>query len=261
MGFEGAKQKIREFIDDESGAGKAPTTEDAKKALRAGVLGAGVVAGLASMRGTHEAPAPVAVEEQERHQLDHMVEDIANSPMQSFGREYFKDEELTCLSDNVYHEARGEGPRGQYAVMFATLERVLHKKYPKSICGVVHQPQQFSWTSDNNILAQPINPRDYLKIAINVHSLMQGRDVASAAVEAGLEAGLPHGAMYYKLVNFTGSKKVETFFSHLQRVATIGNHDFYIQKEAAKTARVKTAPSPAVQRPRRIGQAGKNLAG
>ena len=223
--------------------------------------------GIISMQGKKEDPRPIA-EEQERDQLGEMIKKIEQAPIQTFGREQFAEDELRCLTDNVYHEARGEGPKGRYAVIFSTLGRVLDKKYPKSICGVVHQPWQFSWTADNTILSQPINPRDYLKVAIEVHNLMQGRDVRSASVAAGLQSGLPHGAIYYKVSNFTGSTQVEKFFSRLQRVATIGNHDFFVEKAARAhvnkkraAPQSKTALSPAPLQQRRTDRVGKNREG
>lgn len=238
MGFEGAKQKALDFWKNNSGAGKSPTTEGAKSALRVGVLGAGVLAGMASMRESNDPPRPAGIEMQDKQQLSELIREIEQgaTPVQSFEPKDFPEDELQCLTRNTLHEAGGEGLQGQYAVIFATLGRVLDKRYPKSICGVVHQRMQFSWTADNNTLARPINMREYLKVAITVHELMQGRDVAAAAVEAGLRAGLPQGAIFYKVRNFTGSPRVEKFFAQLQRVASIGNHDFYTKKEATKKA-------------------------
>ena len=251
MAFEGLGGALRKFAEDESGAGKPPTTEGAKSALRAGVLGAGVLVGLASMRESNDPPRPAGIEMQDKQQLSELIREIEQgaTPIQTFERKDFPEDELRCLTDNVYHEARGEGAQGQYAVMFATLGRVLDKRFPNSICGVLHQRMQFSWTADNALLAQPINMREYLKVAVNVYNLMQRRDIAGAAVEAGLQAGLPQGAMYYKVRDFTGSPRVEKFFARLQFVASIGNHDFYVQKRTqekpairAKVARAKTAP-------------------
>ena len=54
--------------------------------------------------------------------------------------------ELKCLTDNVWHEARGESFEGKVLVARTTLNRVLHPNFPKTVCGVVYQPHQFSWT-------------------------------------------------------------------------------------------------------------------
>lgn len=55
--------------------------------------------------------------------------------------------QLRCLVLNTYHEARGEPQEGQIAVAQVVLNRVARKNYPKTICGVVYQPKQFSWTA------------------------------------------------------------------------------------------------------------------
>ena len=53
-----------------------------------------------------------------------------------------------CLALNIYHEARGERVEGQIAVAHVTMNRVNHEKWPSTICEVVYQPKQFSWTHD-----------------------------------------------------------------------------------------------------------------
>jgi N-acetylmuramoyl-L-alanine amidase len=59
------------------------------------------------------------------------------------------DEQLRCLAQNVYHEARGEQEAGQLAVAAVTLNRVRSPSYPNTVCSVVWQPWQFSWTRDD----------------------------------------------------------------------------------------------------------------
>ena len=56
--------------------------------------------------------------------------------------------ELHCLALNVYHEARSEPDTGKFAVAEVTLNRVRSQRYPDSICKVVWQRGQFSWTRD-----------------------------------------------------------------------------------------------------------------
>lgn len=55
-------------------------------------------------------------------------------------------EQHKCLAMNVYHEARGERMEGQMAVAHVTLNRVAHDNWPDTICDVVYEPKQFSWT-------------------------------------------------------------------------------------------------------------------
>jgi spore germination cell wall hydrolase CwlJ-like protein len=49
---------------------------------------------------------------------------------------------------NVYHESRGESLIGQAAIAHVTLNRVRAPAYPDSVCDVVWQKGQFSWTED-----------------------------------------------------------------------------------------------------------------
>lgn len=67
--------------------------------------------------------------------------------------------ELKCLTDNVYHEARGEGTEGMLAVARVTVNRKDSKRYPKTVCKVVYQPHQFSWTESKRKLKRGDDPR------------------------------------------------------------------------------------------------------
>lgn len=65
-------------------------------------------------------------------------------------------QDIKCLSLNIFHEARSESSAGQRAVASVTLNRVASKRYPNNICDVVYQKRwdkirkryvsQFSWT-------------------------------------------------------------------------------------------------------------------
>lgn len=55
-------------------------------------------------------------------------------------------EARACLVKNVYWEARGESRAGMKAVAQVTLNRVRAAQWPDSVCEVVRQPRQFSWT-------------------------------------------------------------------------------------------------------------------
>jgi len=66
----------------------------------------------------------------------------------------FSKEEQKCLATAVYFEARGENTRGQAAVAQVVLNRVRNPAYPKTVCGVVYQNDnwrnacQFSFACD-----------------------------------------------------------------------------------------------------------------
>ncbi|MEQ1951043.1 cell wall hydrolase [Mesorhizobium sp. CN2-181] len=66
----------------------------------------------------------------------------------------FSEPEQKCLANAIYFEARGESSRGQAAVAQVVLNRVRNPTYPKTICGVVYQNDdwknrcQFSFACD-----------------------------------------------------------------------------------------------------------------
>lgn len=73
----------------------------------------------------------------------------------------FDEDERHCLTQNVFFEARNQSDLGQEAVARVTLNRMESNRYPDTICGVVWQNKQFSWTHDglpdepsDNILEQ-----------------------------------------------------------------------------------------------------------
>lgn len=53
-----------------------------------------------------------------------------------------------CLTKNIYYEARSEPFLGQIAVGLVTLNRVVNDRFPDTVCGVVWQNSQFSWTNN-----------------------------------------------------------------------------------------------------------------
>lgn len=62
--------------------------------------------------------------------------------------EEYRAAELKCLADNIYFEALIETQRGQIAVANVTMNRVKSKHFPDTVCGVVWEKKQFSWTHD-----------------------------------------------------------------------------------------------------------------
>jgi len=54
-------------------------------------------------------------------------------------------EQMRCLAGAVYFEARGEALAGQLAVAQVIINRTEDGRFPRSYCGVVAQPGQFSF--------------------------------------------------------------------------------------------------------------------
>ena len=54
--------------------------------------------------------------------------------------------DMQCMADNLHHEAKVDGMRGMEAVASVVMNRVRDPRWPDTVCGVVYQPSQFSWT-------------------------------------------------------------------------------------------------------------------
>ena len=57
-------------------------------------------------------------------------------------------EQVFCLAQNIYHEARGENISGQMAVAHVTMNRVNSDKFPNTVCEVVYQSRYSKWWLD-----------------------------------------------------------------------------------------------------------------
>ena len=114
-----------------------------------------------------------------------------------------------CLAKNIYHESRGEPFWGKVAVAQVTLNRVRSAQYSNTVCGVVYQHAQFSWTLDRT---KRIREDDAWQEANKIaHAVLSGR------------LKLPNfNALYYH------THKVKPRWRKTKQVvATIGNHIFY----------------------------------
>jgi spore germination cell wall hydrolase CwlJ-like protein len=109
---------------------------------------------------------------------------------------------------NIYHEARGEGVEGMQAVALVTLNRA--KQQDKTVCEVVYQRKQFSWTNTAKGRNKPLTGN--IDVAYNV---------ASAAMSDKLN-DITSGATHYH------TKRVKPVWRRaLDEVVVINNHIFY----------------------------------
>ena len=129
-------------------------------------------------------------------------------------------QELECLAENIYFEARGEPLAGQYAVAEVTVNRTHARNFPRTICAVVHEQRwdplrhrqvaDFSWT-ELGALSPEEGP-----------AWKQARSIASAVYD-DLHPALVPGALYYHATS------VRPPWARSRRaLATIGNHIFYL---------------------------------
>lgn len=121
----------------------------------------------------------------------------------------YTEQDVRCLATNIYHEARGEGYWGGLAVAVVTLNRTQHVDYPRTICGVVYQPRQFSWTNRRGHKPTTNPASIYLaRVALSQRHQLRG----FRATHYHTTAVRPHWRL------------------HLRRVAQVGDHVFYSTK-------------------------------
>lgn len=125
----------------------------------------------------------------------------------------YKDDgdELYCMVQNIYHEARGEPAGQQAAVAHVTMNRVQSTRYPNTVCDVVWQPHQFSWTGDGH--SDAMTDLDAIQLAVDVAlSVMRGRNYDPTD-------GMLHYYAHNKI-------KAPKWAKNPERVAVLGNHTF-----------------------------------
>jgi len=122
----------------------------------------------------------------------------------------FRTTELRCLSENIFHESRGEELVGQYAVAEVTMNRVRSNEFPDSVCGVVHQRGAFSWTYRTELP----EPHGY--------EWRRAKAVAESVYE-NIESPLVNGALFYHAIRVSPA-----WAATREQVALVGQHLFYL---------------------------------
>jgi len=132
-----------------------------------------------------------------------------------------KDEQL-CLTQAIYHEARGESEAGQWAVANVIINRAMSKQFPKTICGVVFQNAdqglykcQFTFACDGR--------SDFGTERGAWNRAVKMAQAAYHEFQRGDRPGvIPNSALYYHTTAVSPS-----WSNKFQRVAAIGAHVFY----------------------------------
>jgi N-acetylmuramoyl-L-alanine amidase len=116
--------------------------------------------------------------------------------------------EKFCLAQNIHYEAAGEPFIGKLAVAFVTLNR--KNQTGSTICKVVFEPYQFSWT---------LNPERATKFSDDVWL------AADLAIKNLVRLTYLEQAVYFH--NHTVNP---AWLTTKKKVAVIGNHIFYAEK-------------------------------
>jgi N-acetylmuramoyl-L-alanine amidase len=157
------------------------------------------------------------------HETRSEPNDIASARVEIAQREAARaqrrENELRCLAENVYFEARGESLKGQYAVAEVTLNRTRAANFPHTVCAVVHEMRwdpvrqrhvaDFSWT-ELGALSPEEGP-----------AWKRAVDVATTAYDDQHDPIVPDALFYHATSVRPAWSKSRT------AVATIGNHVFY----------------------------------
>jgi len=131
-------------------------------------------------------------------------------------------DEMLCLTQAIYHEARGEPESGQMAVANVIVNRAMSRKFPSTICGVIFQNAergrykcQFTFACDGR------SDMGTERRAWNRASHLA--EVAFREFQQGKRPDIvPSTALYY---HTTGVKPKWSYT--FNRVAAIGTHLFY----------------------------------
>ncbi len=121
-------------------------------------------------------------------------------------------QELGCMALSLYHEGRGEGRKGQLAIAAVIMNRVRSKQYPDTICQVVWQHKQFSWTHTASRRHSVNDPKAWQQSLALTRSFLER--------ETETEVG---NATHYHAASVR-----PYWISQGRLIARVGNHYFYV---------------------------------
>ena len=134
------------------------------------------------------------------------------------------DNQVKCLAEAMYFEARGEDVLGQYAVAEVILNRVDSKEFPNSVCKVISEGAtklhacQFSYNCDGK--PEYVNDLKSYKRILKLSNMLYG---GSARI-------LTDGATFYHSTAVSPS-----WMTKMKKTSEIGQHIFYkLEKRIAK---------------------------
>lgn len=155
----------------------------------------------------------------------------------------YSQDDVNCLTENMYFEARSDGYAGMYATSMVVMNRVLDDRYPNSVCEVIKQgPVRESWkTRDNPNVAQehrvfyPVRnqcqfswycdgkadnmyDQDSVNVATEIAHIILSDFAKNGAID------ITEGATHYHTTN------VSPYWANsrgMMKVTTVGTHIFY----------------------------------
>lgn len=119
--------------------------------------------------------------------------------------------DFQCLSEAIYHEARGEPFHGQLYVGFVIRNRVESKAFPNDFCDVIKEPWQFSY---NHVLGSfEMTDPETKATAEEVSRMILLLD----------RVPIPKNVLYYHTTDI----KPRWDYNKISEYKIVGNHVFY----------------------------------
>ena len=169
------------------------------------------------------------------------------SMAQDTGRKPLDNQQLFCMAQNIYFEARAEGEQGKQAIAHVVQNRIRDPKFPKTACGVIQegrhmeswrtrgqdvQPQdrvyiprrnqcQFSWYCDGLKDIIWVQLRDGTPIEANRQAWRDSVRIAAQVMQGQLRDNTG-GATYYYAHNLV----YPSWADAKQQTRVIGDHTF-----------------------------------
>jgi spore germination cell wall hydrolase CwlJ-like protein len=132
-----------------------------------------------------------------------------------------REQQIQCMTQNIYWEAASEPFEGKVAVAQVTMNRMNSGKFPDTVCGVVQQRNvfydkvvcQFSWFCESTYKTRPVHPKNW----------EESEAVAKKVLLEGFRLPSLKEALYYHAdyVNPKWNK---------DKIGKIGQHIFYKDK-------------------------------
>jgi len=115
--------------------------------------------------------------------------------------------QIYCIAYAMYFEGRGEGDRGMAAIGHSIVNRSHNPKYPKTPCGVIYEPGQFTYQHHAKI-----DDQKSFDQAVKL----------SKPIYDNQDPDLTHGAL-----SFHAKYVHPSWIKHMIKTASIGHHIFY----------------------------------
>lgn len=133
------------------------------------------------------------------------------------------DPSLICLSEAIFWEARGEPLEGKYAVAEVVMSRVRSKRFPNTVCGVVHQPSRNPNRPKACAFSFSCAKKDRIIPKKEIYTWDQSVIIASQFLGGPPPTDFSKGATHYTTCKV---RPRVTWAKGLKITAEIGNHCF-----------------------------------